>query len=101
MEKKIISFQIYLFTIISNYDFSKVNPIINSSSIIKKNLCQWNSDFDLEDYDLWIRLKKLNKQFFNCPEILVKHRIHNASAFNSKGNNKQVKSLLVKHGLIN
>jgi glycosyltransferase involved in cell wall biosynthesis len=82
---------------ISNFDFSLVNPIINSSSIIKKDLCYWNEN-GIEDYDLWLRLRKLGKQFFNCNEILVRHRIHNDSAFNAKGNDNKVDSLLVIHG---
>lgn len=81
---------------ISNFNFFEVNPIINSSVIIKKNLCQWN-DLILEDYDLWLRLRKLNKKFYNCPEVLVKHRIHNTSAFNSKGNHNKVEELLKSH----
>lgn len=84
---------------ISNFDFSIVNPIINSSSIIKKNLCYWCYWNDgIEDYDLWLRLRKQNKKFFNFEEILVLHRIHNTSAFNSKGNNNKVYELLVSHG---
>lgn len=84
---------------ISKFNFSEVNPIINSSSIIKKELCYWNHIFDgVEDYDLWLRLRNLNKTFYNCPEILVKHRIHNTSAFNAKGNNNIVKKLLLSHG---
>jgi glycosyltransferase involved in cell wall biosynthesis len=87
---------------ISNYDFVKVNPIINSSSVIKKELCYWNPKFDgVEDYDLWIRLRKQNKLFYNCPEIFVKHRIHKQSAFNAKGNNNKVNHLLNIHGLRN
>jgi glycosyltransferase involved in cell wall biosynthesis len=82
---------------ISDYDFSQVNPIINSSSIIKKELCYWIEN-GIEDYDLWLRLRKQNKKFYNCPEILVKHRIHNTSAFNAKGNNDKVKPLLDLHG---
>ena len=82
---------------ISNIDFSIVNPIINSSSLIRKELSYWNEN-GIEDYDLWLRLRKQNKKFFNFKEILVKHRIHNASAFNSKGNNNKVDSLLVNHG---
>lgn len=86
---------------ISNFNFAQVNPIINSSSIIRKDLCYWNSNFDgVEDYDLWIRLRKQNNKFYNCPEILVKHRIHNDSAFNSKGNNNKVLSLLKSHQLV-
>jgi glycosyltransferase involved in cell wall biosynthesis len=85
---------------ISNFDFSMVNPIINSSSIIKKELCYWNSELDgiIEDYDLWLRLRKQNKKFYNCNEILLRHRIHSSSAFNSKGNNDKVKDLLISHG---
>jgi len=82
---------------ISNYDFSSVNPIINSSSVIRKELCNWNEN-GIEDYDLWLKLRNQNKKFFNFKEILVKHRIHNASAFNSKGNNDKVDNLLVSHG---
>lgn len=84
---------------ISNYNFANVNPIINSSVIVRKDLCWWDPLTCLEDYDLWIRLRKLNKKFYNCPEILVKHRIHNQSAFNSKGNNDYVIDLLRKYGL--
>jgi glycosyltransferase involved in cell wall biosynthesis len=84
---------------ISNYDFALVNPIINSSSIIKKGFCYWNNACDgVEDYDLWLRLRKLNKKFYNFKEILVKHRIHNASAFNSKGNDNKVDTILVNNG---
>jgi len=83
---------------ISNYDFKLVNPIINSSSIIRKGLCHWNSKWDgVEDYDLWIRLRKQSCKFFNCKAILVKHRIHQTSAFNSKGNDNKVESLLNNH----
>ena len=84
---------------ISNFNFAEVNPIINSSSIIRKELCNWNEN-GIEDYDLWLRLRKENKKFYNCPEILVKHRIHRESAFNSKGNNDKVKPLLRSHGFI-
>jgi glycosyltransferase involved in cell wall biosynthesis len=84
---------------ISNYDFSIVNPIINSSSLIRKELCYWKNMWDgVEDYDLWLRLRKQNKKFYNFKEILVKHRIHNTSAFNANGNNNKVGSLLVSHG---
>jgi glycosyltransferase involved in cell wall biosynthesis len=82
---------------ISSVDFSLVNPIINSSSVIRKELCHWNEN-GIEDYDLWLRLRNLNKIFFNCKEILVKHRIHNTSAFNAKGNDNKVDNLLFTHG---
>jgi len=83
----------------SKFNFSQVNPIINSSVVLRKELCYWNSKFDgIEDYDLWIRLRKQNKRFYNCPQILVKHRIHSASAFNAKRNNNKVPGLLKSYG---
>jgi glycosyltransferase involved in cell wall biosynthesis len=85
---------------ISDYDFSLVNPIINSSSVIRKELSYWNKVWDgVEDYDMWLRLRKQNKKFYNFKEILVKHRIHNSSAFNSKGNDNKVEGLLKSYGL--
>jgi len=78
---------------ISNIDFKKVNPIINSSSLIRKELCLWNEN-GIEDYDLWLRLREKNKRFYNCSQIAVKHRIHRSSAFNAKGNHNKVNSLL-------
>jgi hypothetical protein len=85
----------------SNFNFASVNPIINTSTIIKKPFCYWRREFDgVEDYDLWLRLRKLNKRFYNCPEILVKHRIHNQSAFNAKGNNNKIPRLLRSHGFL-
>jgi len=81
---------------ISNFDFKMVNPIINSSSIIKRELCYWNPDYDgIEDYNLWLKLRKAGKTFYNCKEILVKHRIHNTSAFNSNGKNNSKREELL------
>jgi len=81
---------------ISNFDFKIVNPIINSSVIIRKELCKWNEN-GIEDYDLWLRLRRKNKKFYNCKQILVKHRIHQASAFNSKGHTQQLSNLMKNH----
>jgi teichuronic acid biosynthesis glycosyltransferase TuaG len=82
---------------ISTFDFSTVNPMINSSSVIRRELCHWNEN-GIEDYDMWLRLRGQNKRFFNCKQVLVKHRIHAASAFNSKGNDDKVDGLLISHG---
>lgn len=68
---------------ISAFDFNRVNPIINSSCIIKKKLCHWENNF-LEDYTLWKQLHKKGKTFYNCKEILVLHRIHKNSFYNSR-----------------
>lgn len=81
---------------ISDVDFTTVNPMINSSTIVRKKWCRWN-DLVLEDYDLWLRLRKANHRFYNCPEILVKHRVHRQSAFNAQGNHRLVSSLLEMH----
>ena len=81
---------------ISNFDFTLVNPIINSSSIIRKKLCHWNEN-GIEDYDLWLQLRKQGCKFYNFNEVLVKHRIHQESAFNSKGNHNKVEELLKIH----
>ena len=82
---------------ISDYDFFSGNPVINSSSVIRKSLCFWESKFDLEDYNLWLTLRTQNKKFYNCHEVLIKHRIHSSSYFNNQGNNLKVEELLNLH----
>jgi len=68
--------------------FETVNTIINSSVIIKRELAYWDSNYEsVEDYELWMRLAAQKKRFYNLSEVLVKHRIHTQSAFNS--GNKQ------------
>jgi len=89
---------------ISNANFLKENPLINSSVLIKKKYAHWNvSQPLLEDYELWLRLKyilssKTNPiKFFNCPEVLVKHRIHKTSFFNSNPLNVNYHAILIKN----
>ena len=83
---------------ISMFDFFRINPIINSSCIIRKELCYWNHEWNgVEDYDLWLKLQKQEKTFYNCSELLVKHRIHKTSAFNANGNNNLVYDLKMSH----
>lgn len=83
---------------ISKFNFLINNPVINSSSIIRKSLASWDKEHDgIEDYDLWLRLWRENKRFYNCPEVLVKHRIHRSSAFNAKGNHNHVDALKQKY----
>ena len=69
---------------LSSANFFEYNPIINSSCVIRKELCLWDSQYEVEDYELWLRLKKIGKTFFNLADILIKHRIHKQSAFNTK-----------------
>lgn len=83
---------------ISQFNFIQVNPIINSSAVIKKELASWDTTlFGVEDYDLWLKLWRQGKRFYNCEEVLIKHRIHQESAFNAKGNDKHVADLRKKY----
>lgn len=83
---------------ITKFDFFRVNPIINSSMVMRKELCHWNEKHNgVEDYDLWLKLWKSGKQFYNSSQILVKHRIHKSSAFNAQGNHLKVEELLSKY----
>ena len=63
----------------------QINPIINSSVIMKKEYGYWINRFNLEDYDLWFRLLIENKNIVTIPEPFIYHRIHNNSAFNNSG----------------
>lgn len=65
------------------------NNIINSSSFFKTEdaleIGGWREDVEgIEDMDFWVRLMKLGKTFYNIPEYLVLHRIHQESNFNSR-----------------
>jgi teichuronic acid biosynthesis glycosyltransferase TuaG len=83
---------------VSTFNFHNVNPVINSSCIIRKELCYWSHEWNgVEDYDLWLKLRSKNKLFYNCSEVLVKHRIHKTSAFNAQGNNNLVDDLKKKY----
>lgn len=83
---------------ISEFDFKSVNPVINSSSLIKKCLVREYEWFEkyvgVEDYHLWLRLRKDNKQFYNVDEVLVRHRIHASSAFNSQDQRAKLTEIL-------
>jgi glycosyltransferase involved in cell wall biosynthesis len=82
---------------ITTYDFIRGgNPVINSSVVIRREYAYWTYE-GLEDYELWLRLWRQNLRFYNCSQILVKHRLHSESAFNSKGNGDLVPELLRKY----
>ena len=82
---------------ISSFDFLRVNPVINSSTLIRKTLCFWDKKYDgVEDYDLWLRLWRGGKKFYNYSQILLKHRIHKTSAFNNNNANR-VPELIQKY----
>ena len=67
--------------------FMQFNPIINSSSMFYKQDAKWNPNYHAEDYEMWLRLNFEGKIFYNMPEPLVLHRIHNDSFFNIKQSN--------------
>lgn len=69
---------------ISKEDFFKVNPLLHSSVVLRKELAQWNPDNRiLEDYELWLRLRYQKQvHILNIPYVLLRHRIHPASYFN-------------------
>ena len=83
---------------ISTFDFKIVNPIINSSVIIKKELTikfGWKEKYSgVEDYDLWLRLRRDKITFYNVDEVLLKHRIHSSSAFNTQDNRAKLSQVL-------
>jgi len=62
-----------------------VNPIINSSSLTRKEYCRWTNKWHgIEDYEMWMRICMSGGKLFNIPAVLVSHRIHRDSAFNGK-----------------
>ena len=83
---------------ISQFDFLAFNPMINSSAVLKKELAKWDTNlFGVEDYALWLSLWRQGRRFYNCPEIEVKHRLHQTSAFNAKGNHNHAEALKNKY----
>ena len=77
---------------ISCFNFKEVNPIINSSVVLRKELGKWKEEFSsgVEDYELWVRLWGHGKKFFNLEDVLVKHRVHPTSAFNTQDHSAKI-----------
>lgn len=74
---------------IKKLSFSGINQLANSSCMFKKQdaieVCGWNPYFDgIEDFDFWLKLMRNNKIFYNIPQFLTFHRIHENSNFNNK-----------------
>ncbi|MCB6146321.1 MULTISPECIES: glycosyltransferase [Providencia] len=59
------------------------NTFAHNTILIKKDIIinarGYNSGFNSEDYDLWLRLKRENIKWNNMSESLVYYRIHDAS----------------------
>lgn len=74
---------------IKNLNLSGLNQIINSSCMVKTDCVRllggWDPEVEgLEDFDLWVKLSLLDKEFYNVQVPLVYHRVHTESNFNSK-----------------
>ena len=82
---------------LKNHNFFTLNPIVNSSCLLRKEMAIWKEN-GIEDYDLWLKLWKDGKKFYNVKSIQTLHRIHQESAFNAQGNNLKVDNLLKKYG---
>jgi glycosyltransferase involved in cell wall biosynthesis len=78
---------------IQSHHLIQVNPIINSSALIRTEVCKkllWRYTdlcYGMEDYDFWMRAERAGYRIYNLGTVLVSHRIHPASAFNTKTQN--------------
>ena len=105
LKRKYKKHNICIFPKIWDFKFLKIhNCCITSSVMIKKKIFQKVGGFKnlkngKEDYDLWLRLWKQSKKFYNIPEIQVLHRIHKQSAFNAQGNDLWLRILKISNCL--
>jgi teichuronic acid biosynthesis glycosyltransferase TuaG len=82
------------FGLIDKKTFMSYNPIINSSSMFYKKDAFWNESINaLDDYEMWLRLNKEGKTFYNIQEELCLHRVYSSSFYNSKDNSDIEKKL--------
>jgi teichuronic acid biosynthesis glycosyltransferase TuaG len=71
---------------ISGHNIFHINPLLHSSILIKKELVEFEDHF-IYDYNLWFKLYRMKKKFFNVPDILMYHRVHQQSAYNNTNQN--------------
>jgi glycosyltransferase involved in cell wall biosynthesis len=81
------------------------NQVINSSCFVRtecfKQARGWDPSVEgLEDFDMWVKLAKLGKRFYNVQEYLVYHRIHSGSNFNAKPLEYTPQDILKRHKII-
>jgi len=80
-------------------DFAVNNPLIHSSILIRREYAIYSDEFVAYDYDCWVRNVKNGTVVFNINNILVLHRIHSKSFYNTSG--KQDPELIKKkYGLV-
>ena len=63
----------------------QINPVVNSSVVMKTSLGCWRDFCGLEDYDLWFRCVLNSKIIVTIPHPLIYHRVYKGSAFNNSG----------------
>jgi glycosyltransferase involved in cell wall biosynthesis len=85
---------------IINKSLNGENQVINTSAIFKKEkaleVSGWDETIDgIEDYDFWLKLMILGCKFININKILVCHRLHTKSNFNTKKHDTE--SLIKKY----
>ena len=80
-------------------DFKSFNPLIHSSILIKREFAVYSDEFVAYDYDCWVRNMKNGAVIFNINNILVLHRIHNKSYYNTSGK-QDPEAIKRKYGLI-
>jgi hypothetical protein len=69
---------------LSDLDFSKLNPIVTGSYLIRKDIYTLNTkEFESKDYNLWLKLRNEGKKFYNVKDVQLLHRIYN-SVINEK-----------------
>jgi teichuronic acid biosynthesis glycosyltransferase TuaG len=71
-------------------DILQSNQVINSSAMIHRSYCRWRDGHGMEDYDMWLRITAAGGFIYNLWDVLVKHRIHSGSAFNSAGHQPEL-----------
>jgi len=52
------------------------NALIHSSSLMRRECCQWPVTDLLDDYPLWLSLLEQGKRLRNVPEVLTTIRVH-------------------------
>lgn len=72
------------------------NPVIFSSVILKRHNAHWSEDWEgLDDLHLWVHLMNKKKRFYNIPEVLTMHRIHQGSYYNGNPSNGEKAMTLI------
>ena len=80
-------------------DFTKFNPLIHSSILMKREICVYSDEFVAYDFCAWCRNVKNGVKIYNINNILVLHRIHSKSFYNTSGK-QAIDGIIEKYGLL-